>query len=139
MTTGEKSMFNPNARTLRQFGLIWIFFFAAIAEWEEFHYHRHVLAIVLGVLALTVGPLGVALPQVIRPLFIGWMALAFPIGWIVSRIILGGIFYGGFTPIAWGFRMIGRDALALKRRPAAETYWCPNVAAADKSRYLSQF
>jgi hypothetical protein len=139
MTTGEKTMFNPNARTLRQFAVIWIFFFAAIGAREEFHYHRHILAIVLGVLALTVGPLGVVLPQVIRPLFIGWMALAFPIGWTVSRIILGVIFYGGFTPIAWGFRVIGRDALALKQRPKAETYWCPKPAAADKSQYLSQF
>ena len=91
------------------------------------------------VLAVTVGPLGIAWPRAITPLFIGWMALVYPIGWIVSRIVLGLLFYGLFTPVALVFRIIGRDELRLKPEPQTTTYWQPKPHAIDKTQYLRQF
>lgn len=133
------SPFNPSARMLRQFAGLWILFFGAIAAWQEFHHHRHLLAIALVVLAVTVGPLGIAAPRAIKPVFIGWMALVYPIGWTVSRIVLGVLFYGLFTPVAVVFRAVGRDELRLKPEPHATTYWRPKPQARDKTRYLRQF
>ena len=124
---------------LRQFAAIWVVFFGAIAAWQEIHHHRQVTAIILAVLALTVGPLGIAWPRAIRPVFIGWMTLVYPVGWTVSRISLGVVFYGLFTPVAWIFRLIGRDALGLMRQPQVGTYWQPKPRAADKAQYLRQF
>ncbi len=100
MSAANDNLFNPTDRMLRQFAAIAIVFFGAIAARQEFHHHRHGLAIVFAVLAATIGPLGLAWPRVIKPVFIGWMALAYPIGWTVSRIVLGVIFYGLFTPMA---------------------------------------
>lgn len=137
--SAPKSLFNPTDRMLRQFAALWVIFFLAVAARQEFHHHRRGVAIALVVLAVTVGPLGLALPRMIKPIFIGWMALAYPIGWTVSRIVLGIIFYGLFTPVAWVFRMIGRDALMLKSRPNAPTYWQVKPGATDKAQYMRQF
>jgi hypothetical protein len=139
MSAANDNLFNPSDRMLRQFAAIAIVFFGAIAARQEFHHHRHGLATVFTVLAVTIGPLGLAWPRVIKPVFIGWMALAYPIGWTVSRIVLGGIFYGLFTPVAWVFRLIGRDELALKSQPTAATYWRPKPSAVEQSHYLRQF
>jgi len=139
MSAANDNLFNPTNRMLRQFAAIAIVFFGAIAARQEFHHHRHGLATVFTVLAVTIGPLGLAWPRVIKPVFIGWMALAYPIGWTVSRIVLGGIFYGLFTPVALVFRLIGRDELALKSQPTAATYWRPKPSAVEQSQYLRQF
>ena len=60
-----------------------------------------------------------------RPIYVGWMVLAFPIGWTVSQAMLALMFYGLFTPIGLLFRLIGRDPLQLSRRSGLETYWTP--------------
>jgi RsiW-degrading membrane proteinase PrsW (M82 family) len=137
--SAPKSLFNPTDRMLRQFAALWLVFFLAIAARQEFHHHHRMAAIVLAVLAVTLGPLGMAWPRILRPIFIGWMALAYPIGWVVSRIVLGIIFFGLFTPVAWIFRMIGRDALVLKSQPDAATYWLTKPVATDKAQYMRQF
>jgi hypothetical protein len=139
MKSPHANPFAPSDRMLRQFSGLWIVFFGAVAALQEFHHHRHVLGITLAVLAVTIGPLGLAWPRAIKPIFIGWMALAFPIGWVVSHIMLGILFYGLFTPIAWIFRIIGRDALELKPKPQAPTYWLSKAHGLDKSQYLRQF
>ncbi len=46
-----------------------------------------------------------------RWVYIGWMILAFPIGWTVSQVMLAVMFFGLFTPIGLVFRLIGRDPL----------------------------
>ena len=126
----------PSDRMLRQFSGIWIVFFGAIAARQEYHHH-HTVAIVLAALAFTLGPLGLVWPRVMKPIFVGWMRLTHPIGWVVSRLVLGLIFYGLFTPFAWVFRLMGRDALRLKPQPQASTYWLVKPRA-DLSQYFRQ-
>jgi hypothetical protein len=67
------------------------------------------------------------------------MAAALPIGWVVSRVILGLVFYGLMTPVAFVFRAAGRDELMLKPPAGVGTYWQKRPATLDKSRYLRQF
>jgi len=135
----HNSPFAPTDRMLRQFSGLWVIFFGAMATRQEFHYERHTAAMALAVVALTAGPIGMIWPRAIRPIFIGWMALAYPIGWTVSKIVLGAIFYGLFTPVAFIFRLNGRDALRLKPSPNAVTYWCAKEGASDQVQYLRQF
>lgn len=135
----NRNPFAPTDRMLRQFAALLAVFFVAIAARQEFHQHRHTIATLLAALALTVAPLGLVRPRAIRPLFIASMAVAYPIGWVVSRLVLGVIFYGLFTPVAWLFRLAGRDALLLKPKPRAETYWSRKPSAANPAQYLHQF
>jgi hypothetical protein len=132
-------IFNPNDRMLRQFAAIWIVFFGGMAAWQQFYRGRPVVAMILALAAITIGPLGLASPRAIRPVFVGWMTLVYPIGWIVSRTVLGALFYGLFTPIAVAFRLLGRDELKLKPQPTATSYWVIKPRPNDKGQYLRQF
>lgn len=130
--------FHPTPRTLRQFAGLWITFFGllALSAWWRGHEST---AIVCGVLAITIGPTGLLFPQFVKPIFVAWMVAAFPIGWVVSHVLLALVFYGLFTPLGLFFRCIGRDAL-MRRRPGDQaTYWLPKQMPSDVRRYFRQF
>jgi hypothetical protein len=75
----------------------------------------------------------------VSPVFTGWMILAFPIGWTVSRLTAALLFYGLFTPLGLFFRLTGRDVLTRRHRPDRSTYWQPKPVASDVRRYFHQF
>jgi hypothetical protein len=63
------------------------------------------------------------------------MALTMPIGLVVSRLLLGVLFFGLFTPVG---QLLGRDALARRYIPEQGSYWEPKPGAADIRSYLRQ-
>src|SRR2546421_396631 len=79
---------------------------------------------------------GLVRPALLRPLFVGWMILVFPIGWLMSRVMLAVLYYGLFTPLAVAFRLGGRDALRRRTRPAGDSYWVPRPPTLEVSRYF---
>ena len=130
---------DPSIRTLRQFAGLWILFFGGFAGWQYMAHARTQLALVLAILALTVGPLGLVFPRALRPLFVTWLMLAFPIGWVVSRIVLMLLFWLVMTPFGVASRLFGRDVLKLRRRRQVVTYWTPKERAVDVRSYFRQF
>ena len=133
---------NPPPRTLRQFALLWILFFGWLAYspmsrgtedgWRS--------VLLFAVLAASVGIPGVLRPAFLRPIFVGWMVLVFPPGYIVSRILLAGVFYGLFTPLGLLFRITGRDALQHRLDRGEASYWKIKPKVTDDVRgYFSQF
>jgi hypothetical protein len=131
--------FQPTSKKLRQFAALWLLFFGGFACQQGFLRGNAVAATVLAVAAIGVGGLGLARPDAVRPIYVAWMVLAFPIGWTVSRVILALMFFGIFTPFAVVFRLIGRDVLGLARRGAVATYWTPKPMPTDVRRYFRQF
>ena len=131
--------FHPPLKTLRQFAGLCLVFFGGLAAWQGIVSGRGTLALALAALALMIGLLGLLWPRMIRPVYVGWMILAFPIGWTVSQAMLAVMFYGLFTPIGLLFRLIGRDPLHRARRADLETYWSPKPSADDPRRYFKQF
>jgi len=129
---------DPPARLLRQFAGLWLAFFLGLATWQGLVRGRSTLAL-CAVLAASVGGLGLARPRALRPLFVGWMMLAFPIGLLVSHVALAVMFYGLVTPLALVFRLAGRDPLALKWSRDARSYWQPKPEPTDVRRYFKQF
>jgi hypothetical protein len=65
------------------------------------------------------------------------MIAAFPIGWTVSRVVLGAVFFLVLTPIGVVFRLTGRDALRV-RRTSRTSYWTDKRQAGALSDYLRQ-
>lgn len=62
-------------------------------------------------------------PRLLGPVYQVWMKIGAVLGWINTRIILGIIFYGLFTPIGFFRRVVlKRDALQCRFEPEAETY-----------------
>lgn len=129
----------PSSRTLRQFGLLCFVFCAALAASRAFHGDPawRVLALIgAGTLAALVG---FARPSAIRFLYTGWMILAFPVGWAVSRLVLAVLFAALFTPVALFFRVIRRDALRRRRQMRVDTYWVAKPVASAVHDYFRQF
>ena len=94
---------------------------------------------VFAALATTVGPVGLAKPQAIRPIFLASTAITFPIGWTVSQILVAFLFYGIVTPVGILFKLIGRDVLKRGPQRTLATYWTAKATAEDVRRYLRQF
>lgn len=129
---------NPSARLLRQFAGLWIAVFCGLAAWHGLVHAETRVALVLAAIALTVGSLGLVWPSLIRPVFVAWLILAFPIGWMVSRVVLV-VLFALITPVAVFFRLRGHDELKLRRRTDAATYWTPKVSSGNIRSYLRQF
>ena len=128
---------HPTTGTLRGFAAIWLVWFAGLAAVAWLVRQDATTALILGAIALAVGPIGLASPKLIRPVFVGAMVVTFPIGWVLSHLLLGAVFYCLFAPLGLLFRLIGRDALGL-RRSSAESYWRPKAAAKDLRSYFRQ-
>ena len=129
---------NPSTKQLRQFAGIWFPAFCGLVGWSIGHKTGHWSEVEIGwVLAglLSVG--GLVLPALIRPIFVGLILLTFPIGWVVSHLLLGLIFYGVVTPIGLILRISGHDPLQLKK-PGGNTVWKTSVGKTDATRYLRQ-
>ncbi|HEX3449234.1 MAG TPA: SxtJ family membrane protein [Isosphaeraceae bacterium] len=131
--------FDPPRTTLRQFAGLWLVFFGGMALWQGLARGRVGQALVLALIAVTIGPLGMVRPDWMRWVYVGWMILAFPIGWTVSQVMLAVMFFGLFTPIGLLFRLVGRDSLHRARSPERSSYWSPKPAPADLRRYFKQF
>ncbi|WZO96915.1 SxtJ family membrane protein [Isosphaeraceae bacterium EP7] len=88
---------------------------------------------------VALGLTGLALPSIARPIFVGWMIAVSPIRWMVSKVLLGLVFYGLVTPIGLMLRLMGHDPLRLGPDPSATSYWEPKPIPGDVSSYFRQY
>ena len=80
-----------------------------------------------------------AIPPLRRLLFIGFMYAVFPIGLVVSNLILAATFYLVVAPIGLIMRLFGHDPMQRKLLPEAQTYWIERSQIDDPERYFKQF
>lgn len=130
---------NPTTRELRVFAALWLVFFGLLGGWMYLGAISPTWGGGLLIVAVVGGTLGLLWPESLRPVYLLWMGLAFPIGWLVSHLILGLLFFGLLTPIGLLMRLAGHDPLRLKPDPAEASYWSERPAEADTSRYFRQF
>lgn len=128
----------PSPKMLRQFAGLWLVVFGAMAAWRIWTGHGGAPAYGLAAAAVVVGVAGLLWPAVVRPIYSAWMVIAFPIGWTVSHLALGVVFYVVFTLVGVVFKLMGRDALRL-RRGQHESYWMGKSAARSGEDYLRQY
>ena len=128
----------PSTRTLRQFAALFLIVFTVAAGLGVWRGDTGTLTIAIAVTGIAVGLVGLVRPDAIRYVYTGWMIAAFPIGWTISRVIVTLLFYVVFTPFALVFRLVGRDALRL-RRHTMTTYWMETKGADPPESYYAQF
>jgi hypothetical protein len=129
---------NPSTKQLRQFAGIWFPAFCGLVGYSIGHKTGHWSEVEIGwALAglLSVG--GLVLPALIRPIFVGLILLTFPIGWVVSHVLLGAIFYGIVMPIGIILRQTGHDPLQLKA-PLGSSLWKRPIGKIGAASYLRQ-
>ena len=67
------------------------------------------------------------------------MVLAFPIGWTISLVLLGLIYYGLFLPIGLAFRLVGPRCFTTPTPTGRIDLLDPAHGPADVRRYFRQF
>jgi hypothetical protein len=93
----------------------------ATALWNLYRVRLTVAATSAG-LAAVLTLIGLFVPVAARAFHILWMGVAGVLGYVNSRIILSLVYYGVFTPVGLGRRLLGRDP--MKRRGTAQSsYW----------------
>jgi len=140
--------FDPDARTLRQFGWIALAGFGLVAAlaWTEslvFSFGlgaaRPWVTGVAGGLGLVAALFSLVAPRANKPIYVGLALLTFPIGFVLSHVILGLLYFGLFAPVALVFRLVGRDPMKRSRDPEAASYWTPARPARPRESYFRQY
>ncbi len=85
--------------------------------------------------------LGTAAPRTLKHLYIGWMAMAILLGFVVSTLLLTLFFFVVITPVGLAARLMGKDFLRLKLDRQATTYWLarPRSGAKPPAEYERQY
>ncbi len=93
----------PTTREVRQFAVLCSVCFGGLAAWQ-FADGGRFIGFMCVIIALAVAPVGVWKPSMLRPVYMGWMVLVFPIAWSVSNLILAAVYLGMVVPIGVAFR-----------------------------------
>ena len=140
--------FNPDERTLRQFGWIALagFGFVATIAWFELLIFafglgssRPWVAGIFAGLALLTGLLSIVHPKGNRWIYVGLAVFTYPIGFVLSYAIMGLLFFGIIAPTSLALRIAGHDPLSRRYDPEADSYWVDCRPARPKSSYFKQF
>jgi fatty acid desaturase len=131
---------DPTRKQLVQFGFIWMGFVATFGAISHFRFDRPVVAIVLWALAVIVPVIGWLSPGFMRLVFVGMSYLAWPIGFVVSHVVLALVYYLVVTPVGLLMRLVGYDPMKRRFDPAASSYWLARETGdGDARRYFRQF
>jgi hypothetical protein len=131
--------FKPPANIVRQFAGGWLVFIGALGAHQWLARGHERVGQMMIAAALVIGLLGLIKPAAIRWLFVAAMVVAFPIGWVVSHLLLAIMFYLVLTPVALFFRLRGRDLLHRKRSPGQASFWKEKITPQEARSYFLQY
>jgi hypothetical protein len=121
MIKDEIKNIKSGRKELREFGLVVGGVILVIGGFLLYR-HRPAGPWFAGVGAVLVA-FGLVAPALLKPLQKVWMAFAVLMGWFMTRLILGALFYLVFTPIGLGARIFGHSFMPLQFDKSADTYW----------------
>ena len=138
----------PDVRTLRQFGFIAVagFAFLAVIAWYEalvFSFGlggaRPYVAGGFAAVALFALLSSLIYPKANLGLYLGLTVIAYPIGFVLSYVVMGTLFFLVITPLGLAMRLFGRDPMERRALPDAESYWVEARGARPSESYFKQF
>lgn len=138
--TNHSINWHPTRRELQWFAGLLIPFACVVAGVWWFRSGTTIGPLSLIAILTPIGLIGLAVPESIHWLYVAWMIAVWPIGWLVSHVLLGLIFWGVILPIGLMLRALGRDPMQKGFDRNATTYWIERSSASDDtSRYFRQF
>ena len=129
----------PGPVERKLFGLLVLLFCGLVGAFLAFKLEWRAAAWVLWGVGLVVTVTYYALPPLQNRIFRGWLLAFYPLGFVISHVVLAAIWYLLFTPLALLRRLIAGDPLARRRDPAAKTYWTDRDGPVESSRYFKQY
>jgi len=130
---------NPSQKELKAFSLLLILFFLIVAGFTYSRGTSPDAALILAGGGTATGIAGILCPSFIRIIYIIWMTAAFPIGIVVSNVIVALAFYIVVCPIGILSKLTGRNALQLGFDRDAKTYWNTRQPVKNPRRYFRQY
>jgi hypothetical protein len=130
---------NPSKKELAWFGLLCLGFFGLIGLSVLHKTHSLRPAVVIWSAAAVGVAIYYAVPPLRKPIYLGWVYAVYPIGWVMSHVLLAVVFFGVFAPVGLLMRLISRASLGLKLDRSASTYWSAHDPGTDPDRYFQQF
>ena len=129
----------PSPRDLRWFGLLLPVFVALVGAVVRWQFGAPAAALVIWSVGGALAAVYWLAPPLRRPILVGWMYAALPIGWTVSHLMMGVVYFVVVTPIGLLSRLVRGDT--LHRRPDwdAPSYWIKRPQRSGMDRYLRQF
>jgi saxitoxin biosynthesis operon SxtJ-like protein len=130
---------NPSRRHLAVFGLLWLVFLAILGAMLFWRTGSILAAMAAWMLAIAVPAIGLFSPVFLRIVYVGAAYASFPIGWVVSHVILAAVYYLVLTPIGLVMRLVGYDPMRRRFDRDAKSYWSRREADESIARYFRQF
>jgi hypothetical protein len=130
---------NPSRRELLVFGVLLAVFVGVVGGLCRFQFDAPAAARAIWIGGGALAALFFVVPPVRRPIYLGWIYAAYPIGFVVSHVILGAIYYVLFTSIGLLLRVLGKDPMCRAFDRNAKSYWVEHDPHKDPRRYVRQF
>lgn len=129
---------NPPAKVLSQFGIIWLpAMLLVLVVFLTSRLESSLWTILLCILAAVSMTVGLWRPMLLKAPFIGLQYLTWPIGFIVSYLLLAVIYYVLITPLGMLMRLVGYDP--LRRRMPFGSLWHVRQPVIEQGSYFRQF
>ena len=112
---------DASRKNVRNFGLLFALICAGISAYALARGRASWPWWGAGSLVCAVG--GLLAYRAMKPLYTAWMLLAYALGWINARVLLGLFFYVVVTPISLILRWTGKDLLDERIERERTTYW----------------
>lgn len=127
----------PAARELRLFAGLWFPAMCIVLGVAARRSGADGIAYTIWVTGVALGVSGLVRPAIIRPVYTGLIVLTFPIGWLMSHVLLLVMYFLVITPIGWLVRQF-QDPMERSLDRQATSYWTPREAS-PPTRYFNQF
>ena len=131
---------NPKKKELRDFGYIALIATIVLSLLLYFlkHLATHWIIIIIGA-GFIVFLCSLISAKITRIIYLGLILVTFPIGWVVSYLVMTIFYFLIITPIGLLFRVTGHDPLNRNFDPNTKSYWQKRQAPDKLDRYFHQF
>jgi ABC-type uncharacterized transport system permease subunit len=131
---------DPSPSQLRQFGFVWLGFMTLFGGLAWFRLESPTTALILWVMAVVVPVVGWLVPRFMRLVFVGMSIAAWPIGFVVSHVVLALVYYLVLTPIGLVMRALGYDPMSRRIDRDGGSRWVERAPdQGGPGRYFRQF
>jgi|CZKI01.1.fsa_nt_gi hypothetical protein len=128
---------NPSGRQLLVFGVAWLVLLGLFG-WQTWPRGRHWAAEAAWALAALVPLAGLISRRFLRLVYLALSYATFPLGFVVSRVILALVYYLAVTPIGLTMRLFHYDPLSRRFDPKAQSYWIRRDGTKPPESYFQQ-
>jgi hypothetical protein len=130
---------DPSRRQLAVFGAAWLISLTVVGILLLARTGSLPLAASFWAAAVLVPLVGGLIPGLLRAVYLGTHWATFPVGLVMSYVVLGAVYYLVLAPTGLVMRLWGYDPLGRRFDRSASSYWSLRKPAPQIDRYFRQF